>query len=177
MFYELENITPEEFEEQVRADLLSMGGQLKSFTAEKRALTVGLDGEYEIDVLAKFEALGAQFVVVVECKKHKNAIKREDVQVLHSKMLSLGAQKAMLFATAEFQSGALEFARAHGIALVGVSEGHTAYRTKSLGPTILPPGWPKFVSWLVRENENGNKTFTLVGSENPEVLAEMILSK
>jgi hypothetical protein len=37
---------------------------------------------YEIDVSVRFEALGADFLVLVECKHQKRPVERERVQVL-----------------------------------------------------------------------------------------------
>lgn len=65
--------------------------------------------------------------MLVECKKHKNPIKRELVQALHQKQLSLGANKAILVSTSAFQEGAIKFARAHGIALVKLISGIAMY--------------------------------------------------
>ncbi|MDH4910194.1 restriction endonuclease [Xanthomonas axonopodis pv. ricini] len=49
------------------------------------------------------------------------------VQALHQKQQSLGANKAILFSTSAFQEGAVEFARAHGIALVRLVSGVAMY--------------------------------------------------
>jgi restriction system protein len=54
---------------------------------------------------------------------HKNRIKREHVQMLYCKLVTLGARKAMLFSTSEFQEGAVEYAIQHGIALVWLAYG------------------------------------------------------
>lgn len=124
----VDDISPEAFERQVKAWLESVAGALESFSASHLERLSGMDGEYEIDVVARFRALGgASFVVLVECKKHKNPIKRELVQSLREKQLSLGAQKGMLVSTAAFQSGAIEYAQKHGIALVQLVSGSAAY--------------------------------------------------
>jgi restriction system protein len=127
-FPNVDDISPEAFERQVKAWLESVAGTLESFSATHLERLSGMDGEYEIDVVARFKALGgASFVVLVECKKHKNPIKRELVQSLREKHLSLGAQKCMLVSTADFQSGAKEYAQKHGIALVQLVSGMAAY--------------------------------------------------
>jgi hypothetical protein len=64
-------------------------------------------------------------------KRHRNPIKRELVQVLHSKMRSVGAHKGVMFSTAHFQSGALEYAKVHGIGLVFVTEGRLTIERRS----------------------------------------------
>lgn len=127
-FPSVEEISPRAFEVQVKAWLESVSGSLESFSATHLEKLPGMDGEYEIDVVARFKALGgASFVVLVECKKHSNPIKRELVQVLKDKQQSLGAQKSMLVSTADFQSGAKEYAQKHGIALVQLVNGMAAY--------------------------------------------------
>lgn len=122
------DITPEEYELQVKMWLESVGRELDSFSAAHREILSGTDGDYEIDVVVRFKALGGvQFKMLVECKKHKNSIKRELVQALHQKQQSLGANKAILVSTSAFQDGAIAFARAHGIALVRLMSGIVMY--------------------------------------------------
>ncbi|HRL28581.1 MAG TPA: restriction endonuclease [Alcaligenes sp.] len=95
-FKHASNITPEEYELQVKMWLESVGHELDSFLAVHREVLTGADGEYEVDVVVRFKALGGvQFKTLVECKKHKNPIKRELVQALRQKQLSLGANKAI----------------------------------------------------------------------------------
>jgi hypothetical protein len=64
-----------------------------------------------MDVTARFHLAGMDFLILFECKRHK-----DDVQVLLTKLQSTGAQKCVVVDAAEFQSGALEFAKPHGIA-------------------------------------------------------------
>jgi restriction system protein len=88
------------------------------------------DSTYQMDVLAKFQAIaGAEFIVLIECKKYRNAVERELVQVLHDKVRSVGAHKGMLFTTTGFQSGAVKYARVNGIALVSIIDGAATYHT------------------------------------------------
>jgi restriction system protein len=49
--------------------------------------------------------------MLIECKRHKEKVKRDLVMVLHQRLQSVGGQKAMLFSTAGFQTGAVEYAR------------------------------------------------------------------
>jgi len=124
---------------------------LVDYRSEHLASLSGTDGDYVIDVVATFSALGAEFVVLIECKHHARKVERQDVQVLHTKLQSLGAQKGMLFSISGFQSGALEFAAAHGIALVTVATGISNWHTRSTGPTPSPTPWlsvPKYIGWL-----------------------------
>ncbi len=148
-------ITPEDFELLVKGIIDAAAGGLVDYRSEHLASLSGGDGDYVIDVVASFTALGAQFVVLVECKRQSRDVEREVIQVLHSKLQSLGAQKAMLFSTSGFQSGAIEYAESHGIALVQVATGISNWHTRGAGPPTLPPPWvrmPNYIGWLYRGN-------------------------
>jgi len=112
----------EKYERHVRNVLESAGGSLDLRVEGKRTLK-GLDGEYEVDAYAELTVFGGAVIkIVVECKRHTNPVGRAVVESLFSRTLSLGANKAMLFSTSGFQSGAITFARAHGIALVRLDD-------------------------------------------------------
>ena len=127
------SLLPEEFERQVKTLLERLGLGLRSFVARQRERLTAADGEYEIDVNVRFEALGADFLVLVECKHQRRPVEREVVQILADRLRALGAQKGMLFTTSSFQSGALQYAQAHGIALVQMREGKPDFVTRSFG--------------------------------------------
>jgi len=147
------SLTPSDFELLVKGILDRAAGTLVDYQSEHQGVLNGMDGDYVIDVVATFSALGAKFVVLVECKHHNRKIERQDVQVLHSKLQSLGAHKGMLFSVSGFQSGAVEYAEAHGIALVEVATGISNWHTRGAGPPTPPPPWvhiPKYIGWLRR---------------------------
>jgi restriction system protein len=145
------SMTPRDYELLVKGILDAAGHELVDYRSEHLASLDGADGEYVIDVVAKFSALGAEFVVLVECKHHARKIERQDVQVLQSKLLSLAAHKGMLFSISGFQSGAVKYAAAHRIALVEVATGISNWHTRSAGLPSPPPPWvsiPKYIGWL-----------------------------
>lgn len=78
----------------------------------------------------------------------------------------------MLFTTSGFQSGAIKYAKAHGIALVSIIEGAATYQTRSAFPVAAtPPAWlnlPKFVLWHFGENEAGNISMKSLGRADTE---------
>ncbi len=115
-------MSPEQFELEVEKLIAQLGARLSSIQIARREYLDSVDGTYEIDVTARFQALDADFLVLIECKHHKNAIKREIVQVLKDRVVSLRAQKGMLFSTSRFQSGAVRYAKHQRIALVLFSE-------------------------------------------------------
>jgi hypothetical protein len=150
------DITPEEFEELTAGLLQEAMGEADGFKIERHTVLPAADGTYDIDATVRFEVGGIAFLVLVEAKRHKNPIKRELVTALHQKMQSTGAQKGILVSTAAFQSGAIDFAQAHGIALATVVSGRLHLESKAdpshracLGRGAAAPGIPALVARLV----------------------------
>jgi restriction system protein len=142
-----------------------------------RQKVAGPDGVYEIDVLARFSALGVDFTVLVECKHQRYTVKREVVQILNDRLRSLGAQKGVFVSTAQYQRGAIEYAQQHGIALIQLVEGRTTYFTKAYGAPRAPTQWanvPSYAGWMVRLNEEGAETHSRVGIDDPEPLRQFL---
>ena len=106
---------------------------LNGFEITHNKIIKASDGRYQIDVYAEFTAMGARFKILCECKKYKYRVGREKVAVLHRKLDSIGAQKGILISTSDFQSGALEYAKAHGIALIKAEDYHFEYLSHSNG--------------------------------------------
>lgn len=130
-------MTPVEFEIFVRKFLEEQAGTLTDFVTGHLEKVQGVDGDYIIDVTARFEALGAAFLVLIECKRYTSeSVEREEVQALNQKKLSTGAQKAMLFTTSRFRKGAKDFAVAHGIALIRITADEVRYDVRSWLPGI-----------------------------------------
>jgi len=135
-------ITSTEFEILVRDYLRDLGHELKSFNAIHNSVINTVDGNYQIDIFAEFKFLGADFRVLIECKKHKYSKKREIVQLLFDKLRATGTQKGMIFSTSGFQKGAILFAKKHGIALVRVIDGkYTCFAKGENLKDYEPPTW------------------------------------
>ncbi|MDE1912471.1 MAG: restriction endonuclease [Pseudomonas sp.] len=166
-------LTPIEFERHVHSMLNAMGHSLLEYRSEHREVIQGVDGEYEIDVSARFEFLGMEFLVLVECKHYKNSVKRETLQALYDKMCSVGAQKCALFTTSGFQSGALKYAEVHKIATVKVVVGRGMYFTKSLSAELIEtPPWadlPLVSGWLIDGNQR-----SVVSEDHDEFLERFL---
>lgn len=142
-------VTPEEYERQVLAWLRASEGNPTGLRVEHLEKVAGAGGEYEFDVVARFTRFGgAEFVVLVECKRYAQTVKRDLVLTLHAKLADVGAHKGMMFSTGGFQQGAIEYATQHGIALVIFQDGKVTYETRARGPAVEPPPWvdlPRFV--------------------------------
>jgi restriction system protein len=102
-------------------------------------------GTYEIDVLVKFRILqDLRIIVLAECKHANRPVEHGEMQMLESKLRDVGAHKGIVFSTSGFQSGAIEYARAHGIGAVTV----TGLKNEPADPTapgsMKPELPPKF---------------------------------
>ncbi|MDP0501645.1 MAG: restriction endonuclease [Verrucomicrobiota bacterium JB022] len=162
--------TPEEFEQHVQCLIQKSGVGLESFETTRREKLQGCDGEYEIDVVARFEALNTRFIVLIECKHHRNPIKREIVQILADRIRSCGAHKGMIFSTVRFQRGAVEYALRHGIALVKVTDAEPVYFNRSGDSTNEIP--TRKGGWLVREGKANKVRYSAFDIWNVSLLME-----
>ena len=130
------SMTPTEFEEYCLKILQGYAEEenLKDFTLTHDVKLSASDGTYQIDVYATCKAFGADMKIIGECKQYKNRVNREKVVVLSDKVRALGAQKGILLSTAGFQSGAIQYAKEHGIALIQVFDTRENWYSHSGGP-------------------------------------------
>lgn len=121
-------ISPEQFEILIMHKFSKLYPQVE---ISHRENLIGTDGTYNINLTIRFQELGINFLVLVECKHHKHPIKRDYVQLLRDKVESLGAQKGILVSTSSFQSGAIEDAKVHNIALIRLINEEFIYERRS----------------------------------------------
>lgn len=148
--YPQPQLTPEEFELFVKVQLDEQSHELAEYVSKHREILGATDGEYEIDVTVRFSAFGVNYLTLIECKHYKKPVGRDKVQTLLAKVQSLGAQKGILYSTSGFQSGAVKFASAHGIALIEISDGRSAVLAKAYPPMEIAPLPP--VAWLIQDS-------------------------
>jgi restriction system protein len=169
VFREITYVSPADYEKAVKHMLDCQADRPGSYESKLLETVPGSDGEYVIDVTARFTALGVDFLILVECKCLKRKVARADLQVLLQKIQSTGAQKGLVFSTAGFQIGALEFAKAHGIATIQFTDGAATYFTKSVGSDAAParpPSWvnlPDYVGIWIRDNH-----YTVISVDRPD---------
>ena len=127
------SISPTEFEEYCMKILNGYAEKenLKDFNIDHNVKLTASDGIYQIDIYAHFVAMGVVFKVLCECKQYKRPVGRDKVSELQSKILSLGANKGILLSTSGFQSGAIQYAKKHGIALIQVYDYKCEYLSHS----------------------------------------------
>lgn len=176
-------ISPREFEQLVRDYLEEIGRAqgLKELLVTHDTKLPGPGGDYQIDVLAVFEALGGEFKVLIECKHYNKRVPRDDVLILQQRLELLHAQKGMLFSNAGFQKGAHKFAEAYSIALISVIEGRFTYKTKSQdSPDFDPPEWADVQKYVCEYQhnftENGH-TITYLQKGYMEDLSDFFFGK
>ena len=78
-------LTPTQYELAVKAILDVSGLALQEYKSNHLEAVEGVDGSYVIDITARFSALGASFIVLVECKHERRKVERQAVQVLHTR--------------------------------------------------------------------------------------------
>lgn len=174
-------IRPDEYERQVAALLAALGRDVPEFRVQHQETVPTPDGTFRIDVTARFSQLGADFLVLIECKDHARPVERDDVQVLADKLRAAGAVKGMLFSTNGFQKGAIEYARARRIALVRFIEGELTYETRAArqadAPRPKPPPWaniPPYVGILTAMDSEGRWLQSVVEPGRTEPLVEFL---
>jgi restriction system protein len=137
------------------------------------------DGNYQIDVIVEYTFLGGQFIILVECKKYKNPVPREKVEILYNRIRSIGAHKGMLFSTSRFQQGAIDFAKKHGIALVQVIDGKLLYNVKSVNiEKVEIPPWanlPKHCGVMVSKTSNGIRC-SFITKEHDDAIINFLMN-
>jgi len=164
------SITPTEFEEYCLKIIAGYAeeNQLNNFSIMHNVKIPTPDGTYQIDVYATFMALGVEFKVLCECKQYSAPINREKVVILDSKLKSIGAQKGILLTTSAFQSGAIQYAKAHGIALIRVYDKSCKALSHSSGKNepdeddpflYIEKIWPKYEAIDVTAEEALRKVF------------------
>jgi restriction system protein len=128
----------------------------------------------KIDVTARFTALDTNFLVLIECKHHKHPIKRDVIQVLRDRLESIGAQKGMVFSTVRFQSGAVEYAKAHNIALIKVTDSEPIVFNRAGGNFDHDKIPTRKGAWLVHLNDDNKIMNSLIGMGDPYIILNEI---
>lgn len=70
-FREITEVSSADYERAVKQLLDSHSDRPGRYESKLLEPVRGSDGEYVIDVTARFTALGGDFLVLVECKRHK----------------------------------------------------------------------------------------------------------
>lgn len=164
------SITPTEFEKYCLEILAGFAEeeQLCNFKITHNVRIPVEDGTYQIDVYAVFTAMGVEFKVLCECKQYSSPVGRDKVAILNDKLKSVGAHKGILLSTSGFQSGAIQYAKVHGIALIRVDDYHFEYLSHSNGQQenddndpflYAEKNMPPYVAFECTTNEEPRKIY------------------
>lgn len=132
------SISPREFEMYCKDILVGYAEMhnLNEFKIDHNVKLKCHNGKYQIDIYATFKALNVDFKIICECKQYSSPVKREPVVTLADKVKSLGAHKGILMSTCKFQSGAVQYAKEVGIALIEVFDNDLKYYSFSNGQEL-----------------------------------------
>jgi hypothetical protein len=158
-------LTSVEFEKLVMECMLELGNGLTELKVTHNQKIEAEDGLYQIDVYATFKAMGVEMKVIAECKQYASPVKREKVAVLHDKSRALGAHKGIMFSTASYQKGAIQYAIIHGIALVRILPRGAQFLTNYMGGSPMTYEQYTNAPNLVAECIYG-RTYTLLKGKN-----------
>lgn len=77
---------------------------------------------HQVDVYWKFSSAGMEHSTVVECKNWNKRLKQESLLAFRAKLEDLNHPKGVMVTRSGFQSGAVKYAKAHGIFLYELFE-------------------------------------------------------
>lgn len=169
------DLTPVEYERAVAALVQAAGHEITDWQVRHLDPVEGVDATYIIDVTARFTMLGAEFLMLFECKRHRSPVKREHVQVLRDKLQSTGAHKGVVVAASGFQRGALEYARTHRIACVRLVDDAWVYETRDMARAAAPQPTGSYIAY-VRQLTDAGYSNTLL-SEQRHYVHELLFER
>ncbi|WP_051030175.1 restriction endonuclease [Nocardia takedensis] len=158
-------LSPAEYERAVAEIVKAAGHDVIDWRVEHLDTVEGMDGSYIIDVTARFRLMGADFLILFECKRHSRPVEREDVQVLQDKLRSTGAHKGVVVAASGFQRGALQYAQKHGIACVRLVDGAWTYETRDDAAPAIPHPLGTFVAYACNLSDRGYRNVLLTDQQ------------
>ncbi len=80
-----------------------------------------IDGR-QLDVTVRFENGPYKYLTVIECKDYASAVEIEKIESLVTKAKKVGADKAVMFSSHGFQSGAVKAAMEDGVSLFSLEQ-------------------------------------------------------
>lgn len=123
-------------------------------------LLLGKTGvEHQVDIYWEFELAGVMYKTIIEVKDWQTKVKKEHIMGFKEKLNDIASFPCGVFVSKSgFQSGAIEYARVHGIKLVTIDEtntmNHLYINYKLRFPHIEKLSIILDKEWLTLEKEN-----------------------
>ena len=130
-------MSPIDFEKYALQVLKSKIKGLENVKFIHNKIIEAYDGNYQLDGYVEFEVMGVLYKTIVECKHYKYPISREIIQKVYDNLRAVGAHKGIVVSTSNFQSGAITYAKNHGIALIQLTESGENYKMRGRYNVIL----------------------------------------
>ncbi len=128
---------PRDFEKYSLQILQSKMKGLENVKFVHNKVVEAYDGNYQLDGYIEFEVMGVLYKTIVECKHYKYPISREIVQKVYDILRTTGAQKGIVVSSSNFQSGAVKYAKEHGIALIQLTEAGDIFNERAPYKVIM----------------------------------------
>lgn len=130
-------MSPTDFEKYSLQILESKTKGLENVKFVHNKVVEAYDGNYQLDGYIEFEVMGVLYKTIIECKHYRYPISRDIVQKVYDNLRAIGAHKGIVISTSNFQTGAITYAKNHGIALIQMTEAGDLYEARSLCNVIM----------------------------------------
>jgi hypothetical protein len=133
------------------------------------------DDDYAVEISAVVRVEGAERRVLIECRNEARPVRADAVEALSAKLPAAKAQHALMFSTSGYEPDAVRVARAHGVPLLAVADGKTAFARSSWGMAGQPPAWvPEYMAEVVDVDVTGRLRHELVVSGQPRSILDRL---
>jgi hypothetical protein len=163
------SITADAFEILVGRELRRIGVQ--PVQLRRRAMVHAPAGDgYSFELHGRLEAHGRRWSVLIECRNHSRALRKDDLHDLRARANAGKAASAILFTIGDIESEAAAAARTIAIPLLRVVDAQTALIATQVIQAGQMPAWlPEFTIELI--TSVGNRL--LEANEPESLLREM----
>ena len=159
------SLLPHEVEIFVVRELRKAGLDPTAMKVRDRTRGSGGPGDYAVELLGSLRIADADRRLLIECRNEPAPVSAAIVEALHEKLADAKAQHAMMFSTSGFAPDAVRAARTHGMPLLAVADGKTAFARSPWGMAGDPPAWvPEYMAELVELDAMGQSRHVLLAS-------------
>ncbi len=169
-------LRPDEVETFVVRELRKAGLQLSKLKVlARKPLSKERDEEYSMDLSVLIRVGDADRGVLIECRSEHNPVRSEAVLALSTRLADAKVQHGIMFSTSGYDTDAVHEAKQHGIPVLTVADGKSAFARSAWGMAGQPPAWvPEYMSEVVDVDVTGQLRHKLVMSGNPALILDRL---